>query len=54
MHYNKQILQSDNEVKAVWKIVKKEYSTVVTPSVKIYNNVKKKNKIIADSFNTYF
>jgi hypothetical protein len=24
MHYNKQILESDNKVKAVWKIVRKE------------------------------
>jgi hypothetical protein len=34
MHYNKQILESDNKVKAIWKIVKKEigkYSKEVTP-----------------------
>jgi hypothetical protein len=37
----------------LWKR-KQEYFTVVTPAVKIYNNVKNKNKFIADSFNTYF
>jgi hypothetical protein len=37
MHYNKQMLQPNNKVKAVWKIVKKEtgkYSTEVTPLIK--------------------
>jgi hypothetical protein len=30
MHYNKQILESDGNVKAVWKIVKKETGKVST------------------------
>jgi hypothetical protein len=45
MHYNQQILESDNKLKAIWKIVKKEtgkYSSEeVTPSIKINDNVKK-------------
>jgi hypothetical protein len=49
MCYNKQILESDNEVKAVWKTVKKEtgrVSTEVAPSTK-------NSKLIAHSFNSY-
>jgi hypothetical protein len=56
MHYNKQVLESDNKVKAVWKIVKKErgkYSTEeVTPSIKINENVIKSPKLMANSFST--
>jgi hypothetical protein len=58
MHYNRQILESNNKVKAVWKIVKKEtgkYSTEdVTPSIKINDNAIKNPKVLANSFNTYF
>jgi hypothetical protein len=57
MHYNKQILESNNKVKAVWKIVKKEtgkYSTEVTPSIKINDNAIQNPKLLANSFNTYF
>jgi hypothetical protein len=54
MHYNKLILQSENKVKSVWKIVKKEtgkYSTKeVTPSIKINDSVIKYPKLIAYSF----
>jgi hypothetical protein len=54
MHYNKQILESDNKVKAVWQIVKKEagkFSTEeVTPSIKINENVIKSPKLIANSY----
>jgi hypothetical protein len=57
MHYNKQILESNNKVKAVWKTVKKEtrkYSRQeMTPSIKINDNVIKNPKLIANSFNTY-
>jgi hypothetical protein len=39
MHYNKQLLESDNKAKVVWKIVKKRTGKVskedVTPSIKI-------------------
>jgi hypothetical protein len=45
MHYNKQILELDNKVKAVWKIVRKETGRVSTededPSIKIDDNVMK-------------
>jgi hypothetical protein len=46
MHYNKPILESNNKVQAVWKIVKKDtgkYSTEeVTPSININDNAIKK------------
>jgi hypothetical protein len=51
MHYNKKILESDNKVKAIQKIVKRKYSS---PSIKINDNVIKNPKLIAHSFNTYF
>jgi hypothetical protein len=58
LHYNKQLLESDNKVKVVWKILKKETGKVskedVTPAIKINYNVIKNPKIIAHSFNTYF
>jgi hypothetical protein len=51
-------LESNNKVKAVWKIVKKEtgkYSTEeVTPSIKINDNAIQNPKLLADTFNTYF
>jgi hypothetical protein len=54
----KNTIESDNKVKAVWIIVKKDtgkYSTEeVTPSIKINGNVIKNPKLVADSFNTYF
>jgi hypothetical protein len=55
-HYNKQILESNNKVKAVWKIVKKEtgkYSAEeVTPSIKIYDNAIHNPKLLVNTFNT--
>jgi hypothetical protein len=58
MHYNKEVLESNNKVKAVWKIVKKEteeYSTEeLTPSIKVNDNAIKNPKLLANSFNTYF
>jgi signal recognition particle GTPase len=58
MHYNKQLLESDNKVKVVSKIVKKETGKVskedVTPSINIIDNVIKNPKLIAHSVNTYF
>jgi hypothetical protein len=58
MNHNKQILESNNKVKTVWKIVKKEtgkYSTEeVTRSIKINDNAIKNPKPLANSFNTYF
>jgi superoxide dismutase len=58
MHYNKQVLESNKKVKAVWKIVKKEtgkYSTEeVTPSIKINDNAIQNPKLFANSFNTDF
>jgi hypothetical protein len=54
-HYNKQILESNNKLKAVWKIVKKEtgkYSTEVTPSIKINDNAIQNPKLLANSFST--
>jgi hypothetical protein len=56
MHYNKEILESNNKVKAVWKIVKKEtgrYSTEeATPSIKINDNAIQNPKLLANSFST--
>jgi hypothetical protein len=40
MQYNKQILDSDNEVKAVWKIVKKQTGKVSTEGVTPINKDK--------------
>jgi hypothetical protein len=58
MHYNRQILESKNKVKAVWKIVKKEtgkyFTEEVTPSVKINGNAIQNPKLLANSFNAYF
>jgi hypothetical protein len=58
MHYNKQILESNNKAKAVWKIVKKEtgkHSTEeVTPSIKINDNAIQNPKLLANTFNIYF
>jgi hypothetical protein len=58
MHYNKQILESNNKVKAVWKIVKKEtgkYSTEeVTPPIKIDDDAIQNPKPLANTFSTYF
>jgi hypothetical protein len=57
-HYNKQMLQSDNKVQTVQKIVKKEtgkYSTKeVTQSIQINDNTIKNSKLSANSFNIYF
>jgi hypothetical protein len=58
MHYNKQILESNSKVKAVWKIVRKvtrKCSTEeVTPSIKVNDNAIQNPKLLAYSFNTYF
>jgi hypothetical protein len=58
MHYNKQVLESNNKVKAVWKIVKNEtgkYSTEeVIPSIEINYNAIQNPKLLAYTFNTYF
>jgi hypothetical protein len=57
MHYNKQISETNNKVKAVWKIVQKEtekYSTEVTPSIKINDNGIQNPKLLENSFNTCF
>jgi hypothetical protein len=57
MHYNKQILESDNKVEAVWKIVTKEtgnISTDVAPSININDKVIEKSDLIAHSFNIHF
>jgi hypothetical protein len=58
MHYNKHILESNNKVKAVWKIVKKErgkyYTEEVTQSIKKNDNAIKNPKLLPNSFNTYF
>jgi hypothetical protein len=53
MHYNKQLLDSNNKVKVVWKTVK--YSTEeVTLSIKINDNAIQNPELLANSFNTYF
>jgi hypothetical protein len=57
MHYNKQILESDNKVEAVWKFVTKKtgnISTDLAPSININDNVIKKSNLIAHSFNIHF
>jgi hypothetical protein len=54
--FNKHILESDSEVKAVWKIVKKEtdkVSTEVAPSITIYDNVIRNHKLTIYSFSTH-
>jgi hypothetical protein len=57
MHCNKQTLESNNKVKAVWKIVKKEtgkyFTEEVTLSIKINDNAIQNLKLVANSFNTY-
>jgi hypothetical protein len=56
MHYNTDILESNNKVKAVWKIMKKvtgKYSKKeAIPSIKINDNAIRNPKLLADSFNT--
>jgi hypothetical protein len=58
IHYNKEILESNNKVKTVWKIVKKEtgkYSTEeMTQSIKINDNATQNPKLLANTFNIYF
>jgi hypothetical protein len=58
MHFNKLIVESDNKVKTVWKIVKKETGKQSTdieiPPIKINDNIVDDPKHIANSFNTYY
>lgn len=58
MHYSKQMLESDNKLKAIWKIVKQEIgkysSEEVTPPIMMKDNVIKNPKLNANPFNTYF
>jgi capsular polysaccharide biosynthesis protein len=58
MHFNKLIVESDNKVKTVWKIVKKETGkqstdTAIQP-IKVNDNIVHDSKHIANSFNNYF
>jgi hypothetical protein len=58
MHSNKLIAESNNKVKTVWKIVKKEIgrrsaNAVCTP-IKINDNIVKDPKHRDNFFNTYF
>jgi hypothetical protein len=55
LHYNRQILESDNKVKTIWKIVTGEHSTVEENlSVKINNSITKSPELSKNSFNIYF
>jgi hypothetical protein len=58
MHFNKLVVESDNKVKTVWKIVKKETGKQSTdieiPPIMINYNIVYDPKHIANSFNTYF
>jgi hypothetical protein len=56
MHYTKQILESHNKVKAVWKTAEKEtgkFSTEEVTSLMKINNIIKNPKLTEHSFNTY-
>lgn len=57
MHYNKQIQELNNKIKAVWKIVKKETgkhsAEDVTPLKKTNDNAIENPKLFINHFNTY-
>jgi hypothetical protein len=58
MHFNKLIVESDNKIKTVWKIVEKETGKQSTdieiPPIKINDTIVNDSKHTANSFITYF